>query len=135
MVLDLMKEILFLIMKPFKFFSNNKPFRSRWLDGNILGEPKWVGMPIFTLFYLHYFGGVDPIDNHQTPTINYNTRSKCVRVSTYVSDSYQSFLDEHSNHYIWIYGVISSTEVYTEENIHELPIGERVFVRAHIEIH
>lgn len=131
-------------MKPFKFFSKNEsipeyggyeiPFHlpRRWVGSNT-GVPRWINTPTGIIHYMDAVAGVDPIDDTQIPEISFQLRSKTITVSSYSPHNYQEFLETHSNNYIWIYSVSTETAVYNEHNINDLPIGEPVLIRAHIE--
>jgi hypothetical protein len=136
-------------MKSFKFFQKKKvpmstpiygqaptivevrdnftPILNRWV-GCQRGVPKWIEQPSGVLFYL------DRTDSNQEDILQMSIRNKHIVVSTFYHDSYQSFLDQHQNHYIWIYNVASRGGLYMEHNIHDLPrVMEQVTIRAHIE--
>lgn len=132
-------------MKPFKFFSEDesipvygvqeipfRPLRRRWVGSNT-GVPRWIDIPTGLLFYTEMVASVDPIDNNQIPEVRVEVRSKSITVESYGPHNYQEFLDAHSNNYIWIYSVSTETAIYNEHNINDLPIGEPVLIRAHIE--
>jgi hypothetical protein len=103
------------------------PILNRWV-GSERGVPRWIGQPTGSLFYLDY------TDGNQEDRLQMSIRSKHIVVSTFHHDSYQSFLDQHQNHYIWIYNVASRGGLYMEHNIHDLPrVMEQVTITAHIE--
>ena len=108
---------------------NRPPILNRWV-GSERGVPRWIDHPTGVLFYL------DHTDGNQEGRIQMSVRSKHIVVSTFYHDSYQSFLDQHQNHYIWIYSVESRGGLYMMgHNIHDLPrVTEEVTIRAHIEI-
>jgi hypothetical protein len=106
---------------------NFTPILNRWV-GCERGVPKWIDQPVGTLFYLDYTNG------NQEGRLQMSLRNKHIVVSTFHHDSYQSFLDLHQNHYIWIYNVVSGGGLYMEHNIYDLPrVMEQVTITAHIE--
>jgi hypothetical protein len=106
---------------------NRPPILNRWV-GSERGVPRWIGEPTGVLNYLDY------TDTNQEYRLQMSIRNKHVVVSTFHHDSYQSFLDQHQNHYIWIYSVTSGGGLYMEHNIYDLPrVMEQVTIRAHIE--
>jgi hypothetical protein len=133
-------------MKTFKFFSNNEPIleydafggpfqiQPRTWIGSSAGVPKWINGPTGMIYYMEFVGVVvDPVNDNQMPEISSQLQSKMITVATYGPHNYQEFLDAHRNHHIWIYSVNTETSVYNEHNINDLPIGEPVMIRAHIE--
>jgi hypothetical protein len=103
------------------------PILNRWV-GSERGVPRWIGQPTGSLFYLDY------ADGNQEGSLQMSIRSKHIVVSTFHHDCYQSFLDLHQNHYIWIYNVTSGGGLYMEHNIYDLPrVMEQVTIMAHIE--
>jgi hypothetical protein len=106
---------------------NRPPILNRWV-GSERGVPRWIEQPSGVLHYLDY------TDTNQENRMNLTIRNKHIVVSTFYLDSYQSFLDQHQNHYIWIYNVASRGGLYMEHNIHDLPrVMEQVTITAHIE--
>ena len=124
-------------MKEFKFFKNNKRYQrvyqhNRWI-GSTRGQPKWINLPTGLIFFSE-MTSVDTANDSDVPTVNMEIMSKMIVTQEYNVDSYESFLEEHWNHYIWIYKIYTDAEDYTEDNSSDIPLGIPLTISAHIEL-